>query len=49
MTRVRLALKAGVPHKRPVLTISKLSSSKGSVSGGTLSQCILTLVPNPPR
>jgi hypothetical protein len=49
VTTVRLALKAGVPLKRPLLNISRFSGSNGLTSGGTLSQWILTLVPRPPR
>jgi len=46
---VRLAPGAGVPHKRPVPNMRRLSGEKGSVSGGTLSHNILALVPRPPR
>ena len=46
---VRLQPGAGVPQSRPVLKISRLSSEKGSASGGTRSHRILALVPSPPR
>jgi hypothetical protein len=48
-TMVRLQPVAGVPHKSPEANMSRLSGEKGATSGGTLSQIILALVPNPPK
>jgi hypothetical protein len=49
MRAVRLAPGAKVPVRRPTPKINRLSGEKGTVSGETLSQNSLVVVPLPPK